>query len=199
MTFIKACRHISNFTSAHESRSGLRGDARFDYPKNHIEADNRLSWFLGKLDKYYGRDAIYVHLKRNNHDTAKSYVKRFFPGGIIAAYRSSILMNLPGDSDPMSVALDYCDTVNSNIELFLKDKPLKMDFSLENAKQDFAKFWDFINAEGDLDAALSEFNILYNASKQLTANKEKKSPVLVRILRKLQRVAQKLPAFIGSA
>ena len=67
----------------------------------------------------------------------------------------------------MSVALDYCDTVNSNIELFLKDKNKKMEFKLENAKQDFQLFWDLIGAEGNIDAALSEFDIAYNVSTSL--------------------------------
>ena len=163
MTFIKACEHITNFSSAHESRCDQLGDARLAYPDNHIEADNRLSWFLGKLDKQYGDNAIYVHLKRNNNDTATSYAKRLFPGGIIPAYRKGILQHLPDDTPDLSVSLDYCDTVNSNIELFLKDKTRKMEFNLENAKQDFKKFWAFIDAEGDLDSALAEFNIAYNS------------------------------------
>ena len=163
MTFIKACEHITNFSSAHESRCDQLGDARLAYPDNHIEADNRLSWFLGKLDKQYGDNAIYVHLKRNNNDTATSYAKRLFPGGIIPAYRKGILQHLPDDTPDLSVSLDYCDTVNSNIEHFLKDKTRKMEFNLENAKQDFKKFWAFIDAEGDLDSALAEFNIAYNS------------------------------------
>lgn len=162
MTFIKACQHISNFSSGHESRCGLLGVARFNYPENHIEADNRLSWFLGRLDKHYGSNAVYVHLKRNNKDTAKSFVKRY-ASGIIKAYRNSILLGLPDKTSPMSVSLDYCDTVNSNIELFLKDKSKKMEFSLENAKQDFRRFWELVDAEGDIDAALLEFDIFYNA------------------------------------
>ena len=163
MTFIKACEHITNFSSAHESRCDQLGDARLAYPDNHIEADNRLSWFLGKLDKQYGDNAIYVHLKRNNNDTATSYAKRLFPGGIIPAYRKGILQHLPDDTPDLSVSLDYCDTVNSNIELFLKDKTRKLEFNLENAKHDFKKFWDFIDAKGDLDSALAEFNIAYNS------------------------------------
>lgn len=163
-TFINACQHISNFTSGHESRCHQLGEARIEYPDNHIEADNRLSWFLGRLDRQYGDNAVYVHMKRNSHDTAISYSKRLFPGGIIPAYKQGILQFLPDEASVMSVCLDYCDTVNSNIELFLKDKTRKMTFKLENAKRDFQEFWTLIDAEGDIDAALSEFNIAYNAS-----------------------------------
>lgn len=165
-TFIKACQHISNYSSAHESRCHLLGDDRFAYPAKHIEADNRLAWFLGKLDRYYGDDAIYIHLKRDHAATASSYAKRLFPGGIIPAYRQGILQFLPDEVPIMSVCLDYYETVNSNIELFLKDKSRKMDFALENASEDFARFWNLIEAQGDLAAALAEFDIAYNASKE---------------------------------
>jgi len=73
-------------------------------------------------------------------------------------------MGLPEDSDPLSVANDYCDTVNANIELFLRDKTRKMKFSLENAKQDWPVFWKFVGAEGNVDKALSEFDVRYNAT-----------------------------------
>ncbi len=165
MTFIQACQHISNYSSAHESRCDQLGEARLAYPDNHIEADNRLSWFLGKLDAHYGNNAAYVHLMRDHGNTASSYAKRLFPGGIIPAYRKGILQHLPDNVPDLSVSLDYCNTVNSNIELFLKDKTRKMQFTLENAEQDFRRFWSFIEAEGDLESALAEFNTAYNASK----------------------------------
>ncbi len=49
-TFMKACRHVTNCTSGHETRVNHVGPERLSYPSNHIEADNRLSWFLGRLD-----------------------------------------------------------------------------------------------------------------------------------------------------
>jgi hypothetical protein len=116
------------------------------------------------MDKKYGCNAVYVHLKRNIRDTAASFVKRY-KHGIIKAYRGSgIIMGLPEATDPMSVALDYCDTVMSNIELFLKDKPKKMEFNLEYAKQQFPVFCELIGANVDIDVALSHFDFRYNAS-----------------------------------
>jgi hypothetical protein len=135
-----------------------------NFPENHIEADNRLSWMLGRLEKAYGDNAFYVHLSRNTAATAASFVKRY-NFGIMRAYRTGgILINLPSNADPMSVALDYCDTVNSNIEAFLSNKTRKMEFRLENAKADFASFCSYIGAEVDLKAALAEFDHTYNAS-----------------------------------
>lgn len=165
VTFIKACQHISNFTSAHESRTALLGADRLDYADNHIEADNRLSWLLGRLDRKYGSEAFYVHLRRDRQATAASFVKRY-GSGIIRAYRGSgILMGLPEDADPLAVALDYCDTVDSNIEAFLKDKPNRMVFNLESASDQFPQFCELIGADVNLPEALAHFDIRYNASK----------------------------------
>lgn len=201
-TFIKACRHITNFSSAHESRVSFLGEARLDYPPDHIEADNRLSWFLGRLDRRFGADAIYVHLQRDRDQTAASFVSRY-ARGIMLAYRSGVLMRLPPQLDPVAVSLDYCDTVDSNIQCFLKDKPLKMSFQLENARQDFVRFWEFIGAQGDLEAALSEFETRYNPSDLAPRSPAGASnqPVMLplRTLRKLKRLAKKFPAFVRAA
>lgn len=78
-------------------------------------------------------------------------------------------MGLPEDSDPLSVAIDYCNTVNANIELFLKDKTRRMKFSLESAKQDLPIFWELIGAEGNIDKALLEFDVRYNATESKNA------------------------------
>jgi hypothetical protein len=167
-TFIKACSHISNFSSAHESRTFLLGVERFNYPLQHIEADNRLSWLLGRLDRSYGNNAFYVHLKRNTEATAASYVKRYNNGGIMQSYRGmGILMRLNEATNPMLVAIDYCDTVNSNIEAFLKDKSNKMQFRLEHGKEDFQTFCSWIDAQVDINAALAEFDTCHNATHRL--------------------------------
>ena len=165
-TFIKACSHITNYTAGHESRSGLLGMDRVAYPENHIEADNRLTWFLGKLDQAYGDDAFYVHLHRNRKETAKSFTKRFNCGGIITAYSTAMLINCRFRHKPIDFAYDYCETVESNILLFLKDKTRTLDFPLEKAQKNFALFWRAIGAQGDLSAALAEWDRSYNATER---------------------------------
>ena len=197
MTFIRACSYINNYTAAHESRLGLLGEDRFRYPGNHIEADNRLSWFLGRLEKAYGDDAFYVHLVRNYVDTARSYAHRYHHG-IIRAYRTAIVHVCLPEAAAFDVCADYCETVNANIAMFLKDKTNKMDFSLENAKEDFKKFWELIGAQGDLLSALSEWDIAYNkTTSKDTAQKQ--SFLLTRLCRKTRRVISKLPAFLKYA
>jgi len=161
-TFIKACRHINNYTAAHESNAKQPGPDRLIYPDNHIEADNRLTWFLGRLDRQYANNAIYIHLKRNTDNTVKSFMKRS-DFGIMKAYREGIYMT--NDSDNLETFVeDYINTVNSNIQHFLKNKTHTMSFKLEQAKQDFMEFWELIQAEGNLQSALDEWDIPYNQS-----------------------------------
>lgn len=162
-TFIKACQHISNFSSSHESCMHELGSKRLDYPQQHIEADNRLSWFLGRLDKKYGDAAFYVHLKRDKQAVINSFVKRE-DYGIIKAYREGILMQEKSLQSPVELVADYVFTVEENINHFLKNKKNKMEFNLESAKTDFKLFWNKISAQGDIDAALSEWEVYYNAS-----------------------------------
>ncbi len=164
-TFIKACQHIDNYSAAHESRSTLIGEQRLSYPENHIEADNRLSWILGRLDSVYGDKAFYAHLSREKNTTAESFAKRN-EFGIMKAYREGILMQEQKNDSALELAHDYIETIESNIALFLKDKTHTLEFNLENAEQDFARFWQAINAQGDLEAALAEWNTSYNASSQ---------------------------------
>ena len=162
-TFIKACQHMTNYSSAHESRCTLTGKQRLAFPENHIEADNRLSWILGRLDTAYGDDAFYVHLSRDKTNTAESFARRN-DFGIIKAYREGILMQEQQRDSALELAHDYIETIESNIALFLKDKTHTMQFSLENAERDFRRFWEQIDAEGDLEAALAEWKTSYNAS-----------------------------------
>ncbi|HHH40238.1 MAG TPA: hypothetical protein ENK50_11785 [Sedimenticola sp.] len=162
-TWIQACRHIRNYSAAHESRIHLLGERRLAYPANHIEADNRLSWFLGRLDRQYGDDAFYLHLTRDRDASASSFSARS-GFGIMKAYREGILLHGEQGHPPRELALDYLDTIDSNIALFLKDKRHQMRVSLESAKQDFPRFWQWIGAEGDLERALAEFDICYNRS-----------------------------------
>jgi len=163
-TFIKACSHLTNFSAGHETRSSLLGDARLDYPKNHIEADNRLSWLLGRLDRAFGNNAYYVHLTRDTVATASSYVSRKNHGIMRAYGGDGIIMGLDKNTDPFEAALDYCDTVNSNIETFLKDKAYVMKLELERAESQFPRFCSWIGAEGDLQLARQEFSIKHNAT-----------------------------------
>lgn len=162
-SFIKACEHINNYSCAHESLAGLIGKQRLDYPLQHIEADNRLSWFLGRLDKQYANNAFYVHLHRDKQQCINSFSKRE-DFGIMQAYRQAILLGAEQTLSAEDIAADYLDTVEANIQHFLKDKTHKMSISLSNINTDFKLFWKNISAQGKLEAALNEWNTCYNQS-----------------------------------
>lgn len=146
----------------------MLGDERINYPEYHIEADNRLSWFFGKLDERYGDEAVYIHLLRNREATVKSFLNRWgVKGSIIHAFQSGILISRYGkwkDTEKGRICEDYYDTVNLNIRHFLKDKSKVQVIQLENINEDFRVFWEFIGAEGDLEGALKVFNRPDNTS-----------------------------------
>jgi len=164
-TWIQACRHITNYTAGHESRAHLFGPERLAYPPRHIEADNRLSWFLGRLDRIYGKEAFYVHLRRERNAAARSFARRR-DFGILRAYHEGILLGADPRADALALAHDYLETVDANIELFLRDKPKVMTAELERLDEDFQRFWHAIGAEGDLEAARAVLKIRHNRSSQ---------------------------------
>jgi hypothetical protein len=162
-TFARAASHISNYTADHEARVQRLGDERLSYPPNHIEADNRLVWILGRLEESFGKEAFYVHLKRDPEAVARSFDQRWgIRTGIITAYRNGILSGAEG-ADPYDICIDLIHTVEANISAFLADKPRQMEFELESAERDWLKFWDAIDAEGDLGASLAEWRVAHNA------------------------------------
>ena len=160
VTLAEACKHISNYSSGHETRQQLK----FEYPDNHIEVDNRLVWFLGRLDYKYKDEPIYVHLRRDPNKVANSCLNRFNKG-IMRGYHKRILLFKP-DATKLDVCRDYVKTVNTNIEVFLENKTKKMDVHLENFEKDFNKFWSFIGAKGNKQEALKELNKKHNTSKK---------------------------------
>ncbi|MGW8314637.1 MAG: hypothetical protein ACWGNV_03475 [Bacteroidales bacterium] len=169
LTFIRACKHITNYTAGHESRAREVGDDRFTYPDGHIEADNRLIWFAGTLDHLYGNEAFYVHLIRDKEATVSSYNLRWTRyGSLIKAYCEGILqitLHRLNDEKRAEVVADFYDRVNLNITHFLKDKEHKMTFHLEQAQEEFPEFWKRIGAEGQLEKAVKVFREQHNRSK----------------------------------
>ncbi|THV37096.1 hypothetical protein [Glycomyces buryatensis] len=169
VTFSTACGYLSNFSAGHESRYKLVGDERFAFPDEHIEVDNRLTWFLGRLAREYdGTEVLYVHLRRDPEAVAQSFLRRW--GGpqkasIIRAYAHGMLQR--GAEWPeerrIEVCRDYVETVNTNIEAFIARRP-SMTIWLDQAADRFPLFLDRIGAEGDLEAAVGEFQTVHNAS-----------------------------------
>lgn len=170
VTFIEACRQIDNYTAGHESLAREYGTARFGYPDGHIEADNRLSWFLGGLRRAFGPDPLYVHLRRDPEQVAQSFLQRWSRGraNIIGAFGQAMLPvphSRTDESERLDICRFYVDTVRTNIEAFLSTVPYTMTIDLERAQEQFPEFWHRLGAEGDLDAAVAEFGIRHNPSR----------------------------------
>lgn len=153
----------SNYTAGHETLARQIGEARFDYPDRHIEADNRLSWFLGGLERRFGKAPLYVHLRRHRERVAESFARRWGTG-IIRAFNDGIVLATRPEEQRLDVCRFYVDTVTANIDAFLRDKPRTMSVWLEEAEDWFPAFWERIGGEGDLQAGLAEFKVPHNAS-----------------------------------
>jgi hypothetical protein len=162
LTFAEACRRITNYTTGHETRVGLVGAERLAYPDRHIEVDNRLAWFPGRMDAAFGDSAFYVHLRRDGEATAASHVKRWNKPAM-QSYRKGILWDVDPETDRMDLARDLTLTMNTNIELYLRDKSKTMRIDIETAGEAFPEFWERIGAEGDLEAALRELQVHHHA------------------------------------
>lgn len=169
MTLARACAHLTNYTSGHETRARRHGADRLDYPDQHIEIDNRLSWFLGGLERRFGDEPLYVHLLRDPERVAASFAARWDngnPAGIIPAFSGALVVNRRPwpEEDRLDLCRFYVETVTANIEAFLAGKPRQMTVWLEEAHTWFPSLWERIGGEGPLETALAEFEVRHNAS-----------------------------------
>lgn len=155
LTFAEACRHIGNYTSAHESRmQGIR--SRIDYPDRHIEVDHRLAWFQAPLLYQFGEDqTVWVHLRRDRDETVASWARRRgVPAGLLPAFGSGILpfREFPEERTEDIAAL-YVDTVTANVGEFLAHRRQVVECRIEDPHEPFDRMWDMIGATGDRAAA----------------------------------------------
>lgn len=190
-TFARACGHMTNFTVSHEAGRNKIGRHRFDYPENHIAVDYRLGWMLGRLDSVWGRDAFYVHLKREPRATAESLAKlarlqrkgskvnEAFDLPDWLNYASApVWAHMHVQTQKMAplevVALDMVLSKTADIAMFLKDKR-HMAVQVERAQEDFGEFWDVINATGNKAAALGEWQVRHNSWQERVSEAEETS------------------------
>lgn len=159
-TFVRACEHFTNYTAGHETRSKMLGQDRLAFPDSHIEADNRLSWILGRLEKKYEDAALYVHLNRNASKVVASFnMRRDHQFSLIDGYNRLILMQ---SGYKEGVVADMVETITCNIEAFLANKSHVIKIDIDAPQQEFLRFVEMIGAEGDVEAAVAEFSVLHN-------------------------------------
>ncbi len=193
-TFARACEHLSNFSAGHETQSRTIGEQRLSYPSNHIEADNRLAWFLGRMEQRYG-DAAYVYLRRDPEAVARSYLQRWdLTVSIVRAFGQAVLMRRDNSSSQrMQVCRDYVRTVDENICNFLQRREHVMYMDLENIQEDFPKFLQWIGAQGDTQEAIAEWSRRHNENKRRSAG-----ATAAAIAAKLGRIATGFPSWLRS-
>ena len=181
VTFAKSCEHLNNYTVGHESHAKIVGPERFEYPDDHIEIDNRLSWHLGRLGRAYdGTDVKYVHLIRDPEAVAQSHFNRWdspYRASMIRAYAHGLVMRMHDwpEQERIEICRDFVATVNANIEQFLEGRE-SMTIHMEDAKETMPKVFDWIGATGDLDAALTEWDIKYNRTTEYDRGLDTESP-----------------------
>ena len=172
-TFANACKHITNFSSAHESRAGMLGADRLDFPAAHIEIDNRLVWFLAQLQSRFASDVGYVYLTRDKEEIARSYVQRWHLNeSIVRAYGHGLLMKPHiKKSERLGICRDYVESTDFMIKHFLQDKPNKLFIDVKQLSDEFEMFFNWIGAKGDLASCISELSIYSNKNKSGLINK----------------------------
>lgn len=164
-TFAVACSHIRNYSSSHERNRQHYVSERLAYPPDHIEVDNRLSWYLGRLDAVYGARAAYVHLTRDPSEVAASYAARH-KGRLAPSWMRYIMgaekETMEAEAERMMA--DMVEVITANIQLFLRDK-LWMPFRVEHHEEDWPRFWEWVGAEGNYRASLKAWNHRHNVGK----------------------------------
>lgn len=187
VTLAEAFKHADNFTAGHEGRSQFHPRDRLEFPDQHIEVDNRLAWFLGELDQRYGDEPLYVHLRRDPEETARSYVERWphlerrHDPSIMGAYAHGIHKRSEWpEEDRLDVARGYVATVTANIELFLRGRSHTSDVHLDTLGEGIGRIWDQIGASGDRAAAVRTASEHFNARKTAPTAYQRRSKAVRR-------------------
>lgn len=170
--FAKAASHLTGFTADHESRAMQPFVSRLNYPSNHIEADNRLLFFLPQLEERFGDDAYYVLLKRDHALIAKSYAKRWqLTVSVVRAWTHGIRMipRVRGE-DVEACCLEFVDYAESTLDLFLKRQKNVMQFNITDARNEFIRFSQWIGVNEAPESALEEWGQRHNLNVENSFN-----------------------------
>jgi len=169
-TFSRSLSHATNFTSGHETRTSICTSDRLEYPDAHIEADNRLAFFLGALkQRYDSANTIWVHLRRNPKDVVNSYLRRrYSPAQLVHAFGHGILMSAePKTEDEWrSVTELMVRSVRANIEAFMETQDLTVTMDIENPVPALTRIWSLAGIEGDFAASIAEWEVRHNQSRR---------------------------------
>lgn len=159
VTFSKACQHLTNFTTSHESPF----PPRFRWEYGQIEVSPRLTWVLPQLRQAYAHDdsVFFVHLVRQRELVCQSWIRRGMQRG--AGFFGNLAWGQRHMPPPEIVAATCYDTMTGLINEFLEHFPdNSMTIRLEEAAGMWDTFCDAIDAQGDREAGRREFATVYN-------------------------------------
>ena len=164
-TFFRACQHLTNFTTAHEGRA-KRYVGRLNYPDRHIEVDPWLVDHLGGLKSSYP-DARYVYLSRPEDEIVDSLLKRWGKSAWLRYLDG--LYNPETDDERRQVCAMCVRRMTDNLRLFLGSLGADqvVEIPLHDAKRCFPSFLTWIGAEGDLAAAVAEWDKVHTPCQQV--------------------------------
>jgi len=162
--FARAAACLPGYTSAHESRSMQPFASRLNYPDNHIEADNRLLFYLPQLENRYGNSAYYVLLKRDPSLIASSYAKRWhLTVSIVRAWTHGVRM-IPRvrTAEIEQCCHDFVSYADSTLSLFLSRQKNVMEFYVSDATNEFIRFSQWIGIDKPPQSALKVWDSRHN-------------------------------------
>lgn len=162
--FATASSFIPGYTAAHESRSTKPFAERLDYAPNHIEADNRLIFFLAHIEEKFGDDAYYVQLVRSPSEVSKSYSDRWHLSvSIVRAWTHGMRM-IPRikESEIEGCCRDFVDWANSTLEIFLAKQKNVFRFDVSNAEAEYLRFLTWIGVGDPPPEAVAQWKKRHN-------------------------------------
>lgn len=157
VSFAVACKHITNFTAAHET-----DNYEMVYPERHIEVNAMLRVPMPILMERYP-DAWFVHLVRDRSACVPS-LAALAGGEVVQCYGRLCRTIVPDHRRAEAEA--YYDWENASIRAMLRGWKNSMTFRLEDRLSDWPRFWQWVGAEGDYEASLKSWETPRNTREE---------------------------------
>lgn len=161
----KACAHLEGYSADHESRARRPFAERLNYPKWHIEADNRLLFFLMQLEDKYGDNALYIYLERDAEAVAKSYAGRWhLTVSIVRTFTHGIKMaSRVTKPDIIDHCRDFVNYSDDSFRRFLSRRSNVVFMDVSDLEGEFPKLCDALGVATP-EKSLEELRIRHNTN-----------------------------------
>ena len=142
-TLAQAFSSCVSWTSAHESNTKKRYADRCLYAQKHVEADNRLVFFLPRLTELYAASEMLVIVRRDRKKIANSYRKRWWKFNLPKIYVFGILMRSFAESEDELID-DMVDWIYDTIFYHAKNWNNVVVLDIEQPQEGFAKIFEYM-------------------------------------------------------